>query len=137
MNIKGGFYEKAKIDRVDPGQLVERISGGGQGMTMPGWEPERLAQLQALLEGNMVRLSSVEEPFAIKSRSVGISAPSRMDLAQRPSKPTKITCSGRQSEQLFFSTCFSLCFPVETYTQPLWQKARIKQADNTINFLIK
>jgi mannonate dehydratase len=42
------FYEKAKIDNVDPMDLVNNISNGSNGLTMPGWEPERLKHLREL-----------------------------------------------------------------------------------------
>lgn len=41
------FYEKAKIEAIDPIELVEQIARHST-LTMPGWEPERLAHLKAL-----------------------------------------------------------------------------------------
>ncbi|WP_276356073.1 mannonate dehydratase [Cohnella caldifontis] len=43
------FFEKSKIDGVDPFELVKLISGD-RSLTMPGWEPERLARLEELFE---------------------------------------------------------------------------------------
>jgi mannonate dehydratase len=43
------FYEKAKVDHMDPQELVERIASNPD-FTMPGWEPERLKQLSPLFE---------------------------------------------------------------------------------------
>jgi len=43
------FFEKSRIDGVDAFELVRLISGNA-GLTMPGWEPERLARLTELFE---------------------------------------------------------------------------------------
>jgi mannonate dehydratase len=43
------FYEKAKIDRMDPEELV-RIITSNPDFSMPGWEPERLKRLAPLFE---------------------------------------------------------------------------------------
>ncbi|MBB6729491.1 mannonate dehydratase [Cohnella zeiphila] len=43
------FYEKSKIADIDPFELVRRINENSA-LTMPGWEPERLAHLKALFE---------------------------------------------------------------------------------------
>ena len=43
------FFEKAKVDSMDPMELVEKISGNPQ-YVMPGWEPERLKPLASLFE---------------------------------------------------------------------------------------
>ncbi|SDX98413.1 mannonate dehydratase [Paenibacillus sp. CF384] len=43
------FYEKAKVDSMDPGELVNRIANELD-FTMPGWEPERLKLLAPLFE---------------------------------------------------------------------------------------
>ncbi|MGM7721597.1 mannonate dehydratase [Metabacillus sp. Hm71] len=42
------FYEKSKVDQMDPYELVEKIAGSD--VTMPGWEPERLKNLSALFD---------------------------------------------------------------------------------------
>jgi mannonate dehydratase len=42
------FYEKAKIENIDPMELVKRIASADNGFTMPGWEPERLKHLKKL-----------------------------------------------------------------------------------------
>jgi mannonate dehydratase len=39
------FFEKSRIDHLDPIELIEKISGNID-VTMPGWEPERLANLK-------------------------------------------------------------------------------------------
>jgi mannonate dehydratase len=43
------FFEKAKTTDVDPSELVRTIINNGE-LSMPGWEPERLAHLAALFE---------------------------------------------------------------------------------------
>jgi len=43
------FFEKSRIEGVDPFELA-RLIGGDSEMTMPGWEPERLAKLAELFE---------------------------------------------------------------------------------------
>ncbi|GJM75322.1 hypothetical protein HMSSN036_75380 [Paenibacillus macerans] len=43
------FYEKAKIHNIDPFELVRTINENSA-LTMPGWEPERLAHLTKLFE---------------------------------------------------------------------------------------
>ncbi len=40
------FYEKEKIEGADPYQLIEDVKGSARGMTLPGWEPERLATIE-------------------------------------------------------------------------------------------
>lgn len=44
------FYEKAKIHKVDPINLVNSIASESNGLTMPGWEPERLKHLKELFK---------------------------------------------------------------------------------------
>jgi mannonate dehydratase len=43
------FFEKAKIDQMDPMELVRKIADNPE-FTMPGWEPERLEKLSQLFE---------------------------------------------------------------------------------------
>ncbi len=43
------FLEKAKIDQMDPMELVAKIAGNPD-IKMPGWEPERLVHLTSLFE---------------------------------------------------------------------------------------
>ncbi|RBP00835.1 mannonate dehydratase [Rossellomorea aquimaris] len=43
------FFEKAKVEDMDPFELVEKISSNSA-FTMPGWEPERLSKLKELFE---------------------------------------------------------------------------------------
>lgn len=43
------FYEKAKVEKMDPMELVAEI-GKNPDFTMPGWEPERLEQISELFE---------------------------------------------------------------------------------------
>jgi mannonate dehydratase len=43
------FYEKAKVDDMDPLELVGKIAANPE-FTMPGWEPERLKYLSRLFE---------------------------------------------------------------------------------------
>jgi mannonate dehydratase len=43
------FYEKAKVDNMDPMELVRKINENPD-FTMPGWEPERLKHLSQLFD---------------------------------------------------------------------------------------
>lgn len=43
------FYEKSKIEHIDPLELVAQINANSA-LTMPGWEPERLAHLTELFK---------------------------------------------------------------------------------------
>ncbi|GAA0357026.1 mannonate dehydratase [Bacillus horti] len=43
------FYEKAKVEGMDPMELVEKISQHSS-LSLPGWEPERLKHLKSLFE---------------------------------------------------------------------------------------
>lgn len=43
------FFEKARIDGIDPMELVRSIHDNSA-LTMPGWEPERLTHLSSLFE---------------------------------------------------------------------------------------
>ncbi|CAH0122240.1 Mannonate dehydratase [Paenibacillus sp. CECT 9249] len=43
------FYEKSRIDNIDPFELVKQINENSS-LTMPGWEPERLQYLTELFE---------------------------------------------------------------------------------------
>lgn len=43
------FYEKAKLDALTPSELVRKVSQDS-GLSMPGWEPERLEHLSSLFE---------------------------------------------------------------------------------------
>ncbi|NTZ19943.1 mannonate dehydratase [Paenibacillus sp. JMULE4] len=43
------FYEKAKLEQIDPMELVHQIADNPK-FTIPGWEPERLAYLSQLFE---------------------------------------------------------------------------------------
>lgn len=43
------FYEASKIENIDPMDLVEKINENSE-LTMPGWEPERLAHLSKLFQ---------------------------------------------------------------------------------------
>jgi mannonate dehydratase len=43
------FYEKAIIDRIDPRELIGTINENPD-LTMPGWEPERMARLSELFD---------------------------------------------------------------------------------------
>lgn len=43
------FFEKAKVENVDPWEFVKKIAQGSE-FTMPGWEPERLSELSELFE---------------------------------------------------------------------------------------
>ncbi|WYU52547.1 mannonate dehydratase [Bacillus sp. FSL K6-0047] len=43
------FYEKAKVDNMDPRELVRQTTSNAA-FTMPGWEPERLAHIEKSLK---------------------------------------------------------------------------------------
>lgn len=43
------FYEKGRIDNIDPYELVKQINENSS-LTMPGWEPERLQHLTKLFD---------------------------------------------------------------------------------------
>ncbi|MFU1797093.1 mannonate dehydratase [Paenibacillus azoreducens] len=43
------FFEKSRIDGIDPFKFVEQINQNSM-LTMPGWEPERLSHLTSLFE---------------------------------------------------------------------------------------
>ena len=42
------YYEQAVVDRLTPQTLVADMAAGAPGLTLPGWEPERLAHLAEL-----------------------------------------------------------------------------------------
>jgi len=43
-------YDQALIDEINPEAMFDKIDQGSQGFVMPGWEPERLAQVKQLFE---------------------------------------------------------------------------------------
>lgn len=43
------FYEKEKVESMDPGELIHKINANPD-FTMPGWEPERLQRLSDLFK---------------------------------------------------------------------------------------
>lgn len=44
------FYERAKVDQVDPADFIKKVTDESNGLIMPGWEPERLSHIKSLLE---------------------------------------------------------------------------------------
>lgn len=52
------FFEKSKINEIDPIELIETISKNTD-VTMPGWEPERLANLKIPLSNMKVLLPRI------------------------------------------------------------------------------
>ena len=44
------FYDHGAMKDLDPKQLVKSVAAGSQGLTLPGWEPERLAHLDKLFD---------------------------------------------------------------------------------------
>lgn len=42
------FMDKQQILSVEPGELIKLFEGGSKGMTLPGWEPERMAKIKEL-----------------------------------------------------------------------------------------
>ncbi len=43
-------YEAGKVEDRDPIELVEKFEEGSRGFSLPGWEPERLAELKEIIE---------------------------------------------------------------------------------------
>lgn len=43
-------YEEEKFRDTDPVEIVEKMAKDSQGFTLPGWEPERLAELKSVLK---------------------------------------------------------------------------------------
>lgn len=43
-------YIDEKVKNSDPVELVKSVDSGSKGFTLPGWEPERLAELTSILE---------------------------------------------------------------------------------------
>ncbi|SEN88465.1 mannonate dehydratase [Amphibacillus marinus] len=43
-------YQRDQIEGVDPKEMIDRITESSKGLTMPGWEPERLAHIAELFE---------------------------------------------------------------------------------------
>ena len=44
------FFEKEKIMSLDPQELVELVEKESNGLTLPGWEPERLKRIKSLFK---------------------------------------------------------------------------------------
>ncbi|MBP1042508.1 mannonate dehydratase [Vagococcus sp. BWB3-3] len=44
------FFGKGKIMAINPQELVEMVAEESQGLTLPGWEPERLKGIKALFQ---------------------------------------------------------------------------------------
>lgn len=44
------FYDHSAIDGLDPHDLVKRVEAGSNGLTLPGWEPERLQHLDRVFQ---------------------------------------------------------------------------------------
>ena len=44
------FMDKQQILSVEPDELIKLFEGGSNGMTLPGWEPERMAKLDELFK---------------------------------------------------------------------------------------
>jgi mannonate dehydratase len=44
------FYEKAKVDKLDPLELINTVSKSSNNLTLPGWEPEKLARISELFK---------------------------------------------------------------------------------------
>lgn len=43
-------YHQATIDSIDPAKMFDSLSGEANGFVLPGWEPERMAQIKELFE---------------------------------------------------------------------------------------
>lgn len=43
-------YEQSVIDRIEPTRIFSRMDSGSNGFILPGWEPERLADIRKLFE---------------------------------------------------------------------------------------
>lgn len=44
------FFDKEKIINADPQELVDMVEKESNGLTLPGWEPERLARIKELFQ---------------------------------------------------------------------------------------
>ena len=44
------FFDKEKIMSIDPQELVEIVEKESRGLTLPGWEPERLIKIKELFD---------------------------------------------------------------------------------------
>ncbi len=55
-------YSQAAVDKIDPANMFESISGDMNGTVMPGWEPERMAKIKDLFE--MYKDTDAEALFA-------------------------------------------------------------------------
>ena len=44
------FFDKEKITSINPQELVEMVEKESRGLTLPGWEPERLSEVRGLFE---------------------------------------------------------------------------------------
>ena len=44
------FYEKAKIENIDPLELISAVQKEAKGLTLPGWEPEKMARIKDLFK---------------------------------------------------------------------------------------
>ena len=44
------FYDASAMEGLDPKALVKSVEEGSNGLTLPGWEPERLAHLDKLFD---------------------------------------------------------------------------------------
>lgn len=42
-------YEESKLQGTDPIKIVEEVANGSRGFSLPGWEPERLAELKKIM----------------------------------------------------------------------------------------
>lgn len=44
------FYEKAKVENLDPQDLIQMVADSSNDLTLPGWEPEKLERISELFE---------------------------------------------------------------------------------------
>lgn len=44
------FYEHSKLQKISPKELINNILGKSKGFSLPGWEPERLKELEELFK---------------------------------------------------------------------------------------
>lgn len=44
------FYEKAKVEGLDPQELIRMVADSTNNLTLPGWEPEKLERISELFE---------------------------------------------------------------------------------------
>lgn len=116
------YYDDAMLQNVSPEQIVEQTSSKSNGFSLPGWEPERLAELRQVL----VRYESIDEDKLLENYRYFLNAvipvceQAGVRMAVHPDDPAwpvfgipRIAHTQEQLErilQLYDSPANSLCF---------------------------